>query len=638
MSESDENRSSPASSEVGVGGINEKVANDFAAEKGVNIADVLPVLEHITLDEARDIIRQTIEGRESDPNFDADLLKRARNALKESELSQEAAHLLMEELKLEAALFDDSPYLQVRAVVDSTDDPDMPVNTVTFGGNGVYSTDIIFVQRLPQYFNQTQIGYQILMTLATQMLGFGVAGLARRFLVYPPSMIWPSNLATIALNKSFHDMTNKPANGWTITRIRFFTYVFTAYALYFVLPDAIMQFLSYFNWMCWISPNNVRLALITGSVSGLGINPWTTFDWNVLISLCDPIITPLYAVINLALGMSLIGIPFICIVYFKNYYYTAYLTINSSGLFDNTGSSYNVSRVLNSDYRLDEAAYAAYSQPYQSAGYACMFFCFFACYTGSVVHAGLYHYPEIWSGFKAVLHRQSARNAYGDVHNRLMRRYKEVPEWWFAIVLVIASLVLRLHFSSVRVPRLHSGSSTYASPVSVIPIGIVTAVTNLEITTNVIGEVIGGYVLPGKPLAVMLFKTYSLMPLAQAVGYAQDMKLGHYVKIIPAIYVALFFNFYVRRRYQDWWAKYTYVLATGLRSAIGIAGIVWFFAILVSRIKDQLRHPLTLLEQYNNYEPDWWPNSVSYAGCDGDGCPLLPIPDIGYFGPAPVVA
>lgn len=26
-------------------------------------------------------------------------------------------------------------------------------------------------------------------------------------------------------------------------------------------------------------------------------------------------------------------------------------------------------------------------------------------------------------------------------------------------------------------------------------------------------------------------------------------------------------------------------------------------------------------------------NTVSFDGCDGDGCPLLPIPDIGYFGP-----
>lgn len=37
----------------------------------------------------------------------------------------------------------------------------------------------------------------------------------------------------------------------------------------------------------------------------------------------------------------------------------------------------------------------------------------------------------------------------------------------------------------------------------------------------------------GKPLAVMIFKTYGFISCAQGIGYAGDMKLGHYVKIPP---------------------------------------------------------------------------------------------------------
>lgn len=37
------------------------------------------------------------------------------------------------------------------------------------------------------------------------LLGFGLAGLARRFLVYPSFCIWPRSLATIALNQSLHN-------------------------------------------------------------------------------------------------------------------------------------------------------------------------------------------------------------------------------------------------------------------------------------------------------------------------------------------------------------------------------------------------------------------------------------------------
>jgi hypothetical protein len=33
---------------------------------------------------------------------------------------------------------------------------------------------------------------------------------------------------------------------------------------------------------------------------------------------------------------------------------------------------------------------------------------------------------------------------------------------------------------------------------------------------------------------------------------------------------------------------------------------------------------------------DWWGNNVVALGCEGQGgCPNLPIPDVGYFGPAP---
>lgn len=91
-----------------------------------------------------------------------------------------------------------------------------------------------------------------------------MAGLTRRVLVYPPAMIWPgqssppfvppslrlhrhpltprrtrshafaANLGQVALNKSFHQEQNLPANGWTISRLKYFLILFTAYGLYYV--------------------------------------------------------------------------------------------------------------------------------------------------------------------------------------------------------------------------------------------------------------------------------------------------------------------------------------------------------------------------------------------------------------------
>lgn len=54
--------------------------------------------------------------------------------------------------------------------------------------------------------------------------------------------------------------------------------------------------------MTWIAPQNALLAIITGSVSGLGINPLATFDWSYLTAINAPLITPLFATLNVYVG------------------------------------------------------------------------------------------------------------------------------------------------------------------------------------------------------------------------------------------------------------------------------------------------------------------------------------------------
>ncbi|GAA5890021.1 hypothetical protein JCM5296_004744 [Sporobolomyces johnsonii] len=47
-------------------------------------------------------------------------------------------------------------------------------------------------------------GFDILLVLTTQMIGFGVAGLCRRFLVWPASLMWPQNLVYCTLLNTLH--------------------------------------------------------------------------------------------------------------------------------------------------------------------------------------------------------------------------------------------------------------------------------------------------------------------------------------------------------------------------------------------------------------------------------------------------
>lgn len=55
------------------------------------------------------------------------------------------------------------------------------------GSTSAYATDIIAVQRV--YYNQIyNFSYQWLIVMATQLIGFSMGGIMRRFLVSPPSM------------------------------------------------------------------------------------------------------------------------------------------------------------------------------------------------------------------------------------------------------------------------------------------------------------------------------------------------------------------------------------------------------------------------------------------------------------------
>ena len=67
--------------------------------------------------------------------------------------------------------------------------------------------------------------------------------------------------------------------------------------------------------------------------------------------------------------------------------------------------------------------------------------------------------------------------------------------------------------------------------VYIIPVGVIQAITNQELGLNVLTELIIGYTHPGRPIAMMLFKTWGNITMMQALQFTSDFKLGHYMKI-----------------------------------------------------------------------------------------------------------
>ncbi|VVT57172.1 uncharacterized protein SAPINGB_P005570 [Magnusiomyces paraingens] len=417
------------------------------------------------------------------------------------------------------------------------------LTTIMFGitSSMAYVSDQIFVQKLPMFYNNkwANSGYQFTLILSTQFIGFGLAGFVRHVLVYPEKCIWPTILPTIALNRALMvKETSENINGWTISRKKLFLFAFLAMFFYFWLPNYLFQALSTFNWITWISPHNFNLATITGSITGLGLNPWPTWDWNVVSSLVSPLSTPFFAMGNNYLGTLLAGVVVIPAVYYSNMYYTGYLPINSSRLFTNTGEEYSVEQVLTNNI-LDNDKYQQYSPPYYTAANLVVYGAFFALYPALIVHTFLYYRDILWNGLKgvwqSVIDRQSQIKTFADPQSRMMSQYSEVPLYWYLIVtmcaLILGIVCVKVYPTETPVWSIFYGLAV--GMVFLIPIGLLYSMTGFSLSLNVLTELIAGYALPGRGVALMIMKAFGLNTNLQAIYFIQDQKLGHYAKIPP---------------------------------------------------------------------------------------------------------
>ncbi|KZT58250.1 OPT oligopeptide transporter [Calocera cornea HHB12733] len=394
----------------------------------------------------------------------------------------------------------------------------------SFGG-GAYALDITSTQRV--FYNQNWgVLYELCLVISTQFIGYGFAGVCRRYLVWPPSMIWPGNLVTVSFFTSMHEPSGTSSNG-KMNRWKFFLIAMACSALYYWFPGYVFQALSIFNWVCWIAPDNFVVNSLFGYTSGFGMS-LLTFDWNQITYAIAPLYTPWWAQANAFVAFVLIFWIIAPICYYSNVFYSAYLPVSAVYAFDNTGNEYAAAAIM-ANGTFNEQMYEEYSPLYMTITFALDYGISFAALTAVLVHAAL------WHGHDFVRQLRTSLSEEGDVHSRLMAVYREVPDWWY-ILLGLVSFGLALVTTLVWPTELPVWGLILALIVSLVyllPTGIILAISNFDITMNVMAELIGGYLLPGKPVANMMFKTFGLMTNQQALGFVADLKLGHYMKIPP---------------------------------------------------------------------------------------------------------
>ena len=156
--------------------------------------------------------------------------------------------------------------------------------------------------------------------------------------------------------------------------------------------------------------------------------------------------------------------------------FSAYMPILSSAVFDNTGKPYDVSKILTPDFLFDKEAYRSYSRVFLPITYVLSYALQFAALSALISHTALWHGKDIWRQWRRSLaeiknknktayeplpsndhhvnghhgngnrpssRRSQLRNASEpglenllsteDVHNRLMRRYDDVPISWYIL-------------------------------------------------------------------------------------------------------------------------------------------------------------------------------------------------------------
>ncbi|TAQ90313.1 hypothetical protein B7494_g1357 [Chlorociboria aeruginascens] len=437
-------------------------------------------------------------------------------------------------------------------------------SNVSFGF--AFATDVI-VEQTKFYNQEVSIMYQLLLILSTQILGYAFAGLTRRFLVRPGGMIWPGTLMSAAMFTTLHKEESTIANGWIVSRWKFFFVVWVSAFLFYFLPGLLMPALSYFNVITWLAPKNVIIANLFGVSSGLGLFP-VTFDWAQIAYIGSPLLTPFWAAMNVVGGLVIVMWIIAPVAYYKNLFFSSYMPILSSAVFDNTGNLYDVSKILTPDFLFDKDAYHKYSRVFLPITYVLSYGLQFAALASLLTHTACWHGKDIWRQWHRSLKEAEGETkgqyetipvpggnniprgrrrldrpdsnldniiSQEDVHNRLMKRYDDAPLTWYILTFVTMTAVgiFVVEYYPVHLPWYGLLMALGICSVLFIPIGIVMAITNQHSSIYLICQLVAGVVFPGRPVANMVFVTYGYISSAQGVKFSSDLKLGHYMKIPP---------------------------------------------------------------------------------------------------------
>ncbi|KAF7312457.1 OPT oligopeptide transporter [Mycena indigotica] len=379
----------------------------------------------------------------------------------------------------------------------------------------------------------------IFQIFATQMLGYGIAGILRTFLVYPTYAFYPNYISVVNLLQSLHWRGALNAK-----KRRFFWIIFAAIFLWEWIPQYPFPLLTAFSIICLADNGRhefVRNLFGAGSSNeGIGLASVST-SWT-LITQGNPLIWPLQTQINSFIGMWL-GYAVLTGSYYTNVFNGRSLPWMSTALFSQDGGTYNQSLVITDDFRLNKTALAEVGLPMYTTTYAISQLCYNLSLGAAVTYLLIWHWPELTAAFGGMrfLKRGHAANV-DDPHYREMQKYPEVPQWVYGALFVL-SLGVGIGCSyagphgTVLMPVWSILYFTFFSAVISVVLGFseFTATTGFNISIKYAIQIMAAFIHPGQPIPVMYANLYGNSTSFQTLYLLQDLKLGQYTKLPPRI-------------------------------------------------------------------------------------------------------
>lgn len=393
---------------------------------------------------------------------------------------------------------------------------------------------VLAVQKLYYNTRVTPI-IGILLLLSTQLLGYGISGILRKSLVYPSIMLYPTAIPTASLLENLHRMDRRSSR----KRMKVFYIAFGCLFIWQAFPQYIMPVLAGVSVFCLSMRNDMFVTHLFGGVmanEGLGVGS-ISLDWSAVGGHGNPLWMPLQTLMN-SFGGYLIGIFLYMALYYSNTWNAKSLPFLSPQMFSHKSTSkkyitYNQTAILDHRFHVQESLLEKQGLPWLSSSYALGMTVMNMAIMAAITHMFIWHWPEMKSAFEHV-NLASLKKALNprswdlkfwkhkapkisleeadriDPHYKLMQAYEDVPSWWFTAIWFVAAIVGFIA-SQVSGSNLEWWGFIVAILLAVVlipPFAALTAMTGFYMNVEPLIQMIGAFMLPGRPIANLYFSLF----------------------------------------------------------------------------------------------------------------------------------